>query len=111
MPSIYGSSRLISPSVIGITGNTGPTGPTGPTGNSGNIGNTGNTGNTGGSVVGMTQSGNSILTQFSDGSVRSGPKIVGQTGNYVLFADGANISSGVLNVFSGLSLENIIFSP
>ena len=107
MPSIYGSSRLISPSVIGITGNTGPTGPTGPTGNSGNIGNTGNTGNTGGSVVGMTQSGNSILTEFSDGSVRSGPKIVGQTGNYVLFADGANISSGVLDVFSGLSLENI----
>ncbi len=107
MPSIYGSSRLINPKVIGITGSTGSTGATGSTGNIGNIGPTGSTGNTGASIIGMTLSGDTILTQFSDGTVRSGPKIIGTDGNYILFADGSNISGVGLNIFSGLSLENI----
>lgn len=107
MPTIYGSSRLINPNIIGITGNTGPTGSTGSSGNSGGKGNTGNTGNTGANVIGMTLSGNNIITEFSDGSFRSGTKILGQTGNYVLFADGSNISSGVFDIFAGLSQESI----
>ena len=102
---VYGSSRIISPKIIGITGNTGSTGPSGPTGNPGNPGNTGNTGNTGPSITGMTLSGSNILTTFTDGTIISAPKITGQTGNYVIFADGENISGDALALFSGLSFE------
>jgi hypothetical protein len=104
---VYGSSRIIRPNIIGITGNTGNTGPTGSTGNTGPTGPTGSTGNTGGSIRGMTLTGNQIVTQFTDETLRSAANIVGQTGNYVIFADGNNLGGIGLNIFSGLSLENI----
>jgi hypothetical protein len=104
---VYGSSRIIRPNIIGITGNTGNTGPTGSTGNTGPNGPTGSTGNTGGSIRGMTLTGNQIDTEFTDGTLRSAANIVGQTGNYVIFADGNNLGGIGLNIFSGLSLENI----
>jgi hypothetical protein len=104
---VYGSSRIIRPNIIGITGNTGNTGPTGSTGNTGPTGPTGSTGNTGGSIRGMTLTENQIVTEFTDETLRSAPNIVGQTGNYVIFADGNNLGGIGLNIFSGLSLENI----
>ena len=104
---VYGSSRIIRPNIIGITGNTGNTGPTGSTGNTGPTGPTGSTGNTGGSIRGMTLTGNQIVTEFTDVTLRSAPNIIGQTGNYVIFADGNNLGGIGLNIFSGLSLENI----
>ena len=104
---VYGSSRIIRPNIIGITGNTGNTGPTGSTGNTGPTGRTGSTGNTGASIKGMTLTENQIVTEFTDGTLRSAANIVGQTGNYVIFADGNNLGGAGLNIFSGLSLENI----
>ena len=104
---VYGSSRIIRPNIIGITGNTGNTGLTGSTGNTGPTGSTGSTGNTGGSIRGMTLTGNQIVTEFTDGTFRSAPNIIGQTGNYVIFADGNNLGGAGLNIFSGVSLENI----
>lgn len=104
---VYGSSRIIRPNIIGITGNTGNTGPTGSTGNTGPTGRTGSTGNTGASIKGMTLTGGLIVTEFTDGTLRSAANIVGQTGNYVIFADGNNPGGIGLNIFSGVSLENI----
>lgn len=104
---VYGSSRIIRPNIIGITGNTGNTGPTGSTGNTGPTGRTGSTGNTGASIKGMTLTGGLIVTEFTDGTLRSAPNIIGQTGNYVIFADGNNLGGAGLNIFSGVSLENI----
>jgi hypothetical protein len=55
----------------------------------------------------MTLTGNEIVTEFTDGTLRSAANIVGQTGNYVIFADGNNLGGIGLNIFSGVSLENI----
>lgn len=104
---IYGSSPYLQRKFEGALGATGSTGSTGPSGRIGPTGARGNTGNTGGSITGMTLSGDLFVTTFSDGKSITKDKILGSDGNYYIFADGSNVSSGGATLFSGLTYLTI----
>ena len=103
---IYGSSPIVNPNLIGITGQTGITGPIGYSGARGPTGNPGNSGSTGPSLIGMTltiSSPNYLVNIFdNDTSINALSVIRGSTGNYYLFAD-ADILSNQFNIIYGVS--------
>lgn len=104
---IYGSSPYTQRKLVGVTGPTGNTGSTGLDGLIGDTGNTGNTGSTGADIIGITLSNNTIITTFSDNTSFVGSNILGETGNYYIFVDAANISGDGLSVISGVSYETL----
>lgn len=99
----YGSSHLINPSLVGISGPTGPTGFAGPRGPIGPKG-PGRTGPTGPSITGITvNSEGRIVTFFSSGQgAITNNAIRGETGNYYIAADADTLSIGY-NIVYGTS--------